>query len=333
MTNLPTLAKTWQFSINQKVDAQGSIAATEKRLIRTIKNLMKGFGTNPWTCSGSSNSSTAGMDGVDRWTTDADITKAAAASPHSWIVLRQTGIATNYEFCFDALASAGSATIVVSPSAGFTGGTTSARPTATDEIILISNTTWFSVLDTIHQIHAMQSTDGQCTRIQVWRGGVQQCLFWLFDKPQNPVSGWTNPSLSLALATGAASAAGGYASDYANIRSSKNIKGRGSATFGMVMTGEWHGILQSTTTLLAESLAVGVVPNQFDGYWDFYSVGVASDDVSHRGRHASIFDLWLGEIGMNDGDTFPSNASTKQFINLGRIILPWVGDSTIALLQ
>lgn len=328
--SLPTLSKIWQFQVNQRVFYQGTSNATEKRLIRTIKNLMKGFSANPWTCSGSSNSSTAGMDGSDRWTTDADITKAASASPHSWIVLRQTGIATNYEVCLDMnTASPAGMSIVVSPSAGFTGGTTSARPTATDEISLITTSTWTTT--TTFQsfiIHAMQSTDGQCTRIQVWRAGNHQPTFWIFDKPQNVVTGWTNPSISLATAQQTS----GLASDQGTNLEAKNLKGRGTVTFSLQMTGEYAKSFSPGVQVLAGARYVGSMTNAFDNIWPFFPIGIAAEDSVHQGRHGNIFDLWWKPLGIGDGDTFPSSTTNRQFVALGGLMFPWTGDGTIPLL-
>lgn len=319
---LPTLVKTWQHSINQTVAAQGSVVATEKRLIRTIKNLLIGFATNPWTVRGSGNATTGAMDAVDRWTADSDITKAAGGSPHSWIVLRQTGIAANFEVCLDMnISSQGLMSVIVSPSAGFTGGSNTARPTATDEIVLISAATWFSAVDTQHQIHAQQSTDGQCTRLQVWRGSTNQCTFWLFDKPQNTPTGWTNPSISLAVG-----ATTSLAMTYGTLITAIT-KGRGSATFSLFWTAEG-----ASSTLLANLADVGSVANDFDANWPVFPIGIASTQLSHKGRHGTITDLWWSPNGIASADTLPNNAGTRDFAVLGNLIFPWTGDATTPLL-
>ncbi len=323
---LPTLVKTWQFAVNQTVAAQGSGVATDQAILYAVKNILSGFGTLPWTVRGSSNSSAAAMDATDRWTSAAAVVKAGGA--HSWIVLRQTGIATNFELCLDCNSGAGgSITVVISPSAGFTGGSTTARPTATDEIVLINSTTWCSGQDVQHQIHAMQSTDGQCTRLQIWRGGTNQCTFWLFDKPNNPPAGWTNPSVSIALGTSS-----GIVSSYSNLQGSSNFRGRGSATFNMFATGENAQAVGNSIVAADASLGLGSVPNDFDAAWPFYPIGIGSSQASHRGRHGSLFDLWWRPNAVNDADTFPNNAATRQFVAMANLIHPWVGDSTVPLL-
>src|SRR5574338_1505169 len=96
---LPTLIKTWQIVRNVSIPSLGSTLAHSRRIWKTIKDQMIGFGSNPWTVRGSSNSVAAGMDSVDRWAADANLVWGGGT--HSWIVLRQNQIATNYEVCID----------------------------------------------------------------------------------------------------------------------------------------------------------------------------------------------------------------------------------------
>lgn len=322
---LPTLVKTWQLSINQTVTAQGSTTATMQRVLRTIKDRLKGFGTAPWTVVGSSNSTVAALDSVDRWTTDANLVGNAAGSVHAWIVLRQTGIATNYEICIDLINSTLiNATIAISPSAGFTGGTTTARPTATDETLPMNNANLSSGVDTTHQIHVWQSTDGQCTRVAVWRGSTNMCMFWMFDKPANPVTGWTNPSVGLAQGStsGLAVTATGLLST-----ASALLRGKGVSIMSLAMTAE--GYASGPLALLTD---IGTIANDLDTSWPFFPIGLCSITLNNKGRHGSVFDMWLKPTSVLDGDTFPNDANARQFIAMGPLILPWTGDATAPLL-
>src|SRR5260221_8977750 len=123
MATLPTFAKTWQFNVNNRVLTSELSGATGQNvhgqmIVLAIKNSLKGFANSPWTVQFSSNcgnngagsaaSGTAGTAGdlVDRWTigntasganSTNDLNFAAAWSRHSWMVLRQTGILSNYE--------------------------------------------------------------------------------------------------------------------------------------------------------------------------------------------------------------------------------------------
>ncbi len=320
---LPTLSKTWQHSINQAVTAQGSAIATEKRIFRTIKNLLIGFASNAWTVRGSGNATTGALDAVDRWTTDADLTKNTAGNAHSWIVLRQTGIATNFEICIDlASATANTATLVVSPAAAFTGGTNTARPTATDEIVIISASNVFSNVDATHQIHAQQSTDGACTRISIFRGTTNECAFWLFDKPLNPPAGWTNPSVSIALNSLTA-----IATVNSTLVGTAFARGRGTATINIALTGE-----AQNTSQLSQLADIGTVADDTDSAWPFFPVGLISVTASNRGWKGTLADLWWSPVSVADADTFPNDAANRQFVRFGGLLFPWTGSTDVPAL-
>lgn len=91
-------------------------------------------GASVWTVEGSSNSTTAAMDGVDRWGasfTPANIVRAPSGSPHSWIVLRNTTLGV--WFCIDYASSSDTTCVFTYSRSAFTGGSTTAKPTATNE--------------------------------------------------------------------------------------------------------------------------------------------------------------------------------------------------------
>lgn len=330
---LPTLSKTWQMNVNQTVTAQGSGNATAARIMRTLKNLLKGFALNPWTCSGSSNAGgslavptgAAALDGVDRWTTDADIAITSTSARHSWIVLRQDGIASHYELCLDLLNAGNAVTIaiVISPGATFTGGSATARPTATDELVLFGNTIWLDGQNTQHQINVWQSTDGQCTRVIIYDAASTVCTFWLFDKPQNPVSGWNKPSVSIAFGNNLSSAIS-YSSLATNIA---NMQGFGTTPLRVQLTGEG-----SDTNFLANTTSIGTIINDFDSNWSIFPIGFISSTIANRGRLGNLFDLWWKPSGVADGDTFPNDSANRQFVAFACLLFPWTGDSTTASL-
>lgn len=328
---LPAFAKSWQFDVNQQIPYQGSVADTEKLLLFTIKNSFKGFAANAWTCSGSSDSVTAAMDGTDRWVTVANLVKGFGV--HSWIVLRQVGIASTFEVCFDLNTIAGnSMTVVVSPSAGFTGGATNARPTATDEIILLNSAGWCANTSiTSFRLHIWQSSDGQCTRVQVWRTGSHMCTFWLFDKPQGADAGWTDSSVSICLTA----LSSGYAATYALLQGASNFKGRyDSVTRSLAAAGQFSASLYGGGLLQegqgsGNSVGMGQGQDAVDGKWALDAVGLGSVDGEFRGIHGNLYDLWWRPVGLNDGDSFPYDNTKRKYVAFGPLIYPWLNDGTV----
>lgn len=306
---LPSLSKTWQHAVNQSAAAQGSAGLTNRNVLRLIKNALKGFGSNPWTVVSSSNGTVANSS--DNWASAADMIGANPGVAHSWIVLRQTGIATNFEICLDCSgAGAQVASIVVSPSAGFTGGSTTARPTATDEIAIISAATWTAnASDVTVRYSVSQSTDGQCTRVWGAAGGTV-AFCWVFDKPADPVTGWTNPSASWALAA---------APSYSTTVSTSAGRMRSGST-----TGSLQLLCDGGTVCAPNDTAWANVANEISSEWALYPASFACTTSTIRGRHGRLFDLWLSSSALASGDTFPGDG-TATFVQVGIIVLPWNG--------
>lgn len=319
---LPSVTKTFQISANNGIASTGVEEQDYRTLLRTIKNQLKGFATQPWAVKGSSDSAAAGMDNTDRWSDNTKLVPNSSGSAHSWIVLGQSGIATNFQVCLDlntASASGGSRclTIVVSPVAGFGGGSTTARPTAADEIVLASQANWAGGVtggDDSFRVHLWQSTDGQCTRVAIYTANV--CVgFWLFDRPSNPVSGWTNPSVSVALA------GKGLIKhpSFRHLLEQANAYGRAPVgTMSLYFSCEGYGS-QSLGEIIAEA-------NEISGGWPIMPIGLVSRTTGAKGRHGQLFDVWFGSTALNEGDTYP-NSTAKTFVQVGNLVLPWNGST------
>lgn len=135
------ITQSWAWLLKQMLlNATGSFDATwTDGLTHTLPAI---------TVAGSSDGSTAGMDLVDRWLstfTPGVLTMGAGGNAHAWIVLKfPSGICSlaggkgPVYLCIDLDEANGASTqylsLVVSFS-GFTGGSTTNRPTATDEIL------------------------------------------------------------------------------------------------------------------------------------------------------------------------------------------------------
>lgn len=329
--SLPVLTKTWQYNINQSFGGFGS-GTDQSNLLRLIKNALLGFGSSPWTTRYSCNSVTAGVagDGVDRWTTDGNVVFAnTGGAVRSWYVLRQPGIGggSGAEMCLDCgvdNTNGSRIRVSFSPSAGFTGGSTTVTPTATDQFWIGGATTTISVWAPIGAIngkfHVWQSTDGQCTRI-IASVASQTVSMWIIDKPtlNVPALNWPNDFTALVYSAGA----GVEASTYANIF---RTTARLNAKLGAVPI---YGAMFPTTEIVnATEVGSQSFVNELSSNYPIMPVGMmCTTGAGIRGRHGTFQDLWCGSTGVATGSTYPNDAS-RQFAQFGIITMPWGGNPT-----
>lgn len=330
--SLPTVQKTYQFNINQATSGTNFGGATAfhqeyEDTLLAIKNSMKGFALSPWTVVGSSDSTTAGMDAVDRWT---DHTKLVwnNAGVRSWIVLKQTGIVSagsGFQICIhcNPLSGGGFAdtniSIIASASAGFTGGSTSARPTATDEYQFFSGAWLFEsnapqTGSGPYRIHVMQSTDGSVTRALVYRAGALNS-FWSFEAPSasNLTSGWTNPYVAFVGGLGGIGNPGLYAALYNTARAGIRVNGFNAAAYWTCES--FNGGILGAKLNFAQDI---------DSSFIMAPIGIATTQSGARGRWGILNDIWWGTNALPEATNFPSDAS-RQFVQFGNLIIPWNG--------
>src|SRR5262249_44278608 len=120
-----------------------------------------GFASGAPSVAGSSNSLTAGMDAVNRWTSDGALVWAVTGSPHSWIVLN---FGNKYFLLLDLNAAGVQQLSAYLSFAGFTGGSTTTRPTAVDEAQICGTggtaASWVNSLVAVQRVwHVMMPTD------------------------------------------------------------------------------------------------------------------------------------------------------------------------------
>lgn len=310
--------KTWQLDVNNVIATAGSDDLTNAALMAAIVSAFTGFALNPPTIKAASNG--AGSVG-----TTFGAIWATAGSNHGWVVL-DFGTA---ELCID-LASATStnthlATFVFSPSAGFSGGTATTRPTATDEQVLISSAAWGGKngADEQHVFHSWLSSDGNCARLAIYRANVCVGLM-ILDTPKNQVSGWTTPAVCGWLGNAAATPQ----NTAALWHSAATLKGRVTGTAAsFYMTGEAaNGVLVGQSWGSANSLT---------SEWPVGNIGLFTLATAKEGRHGEVNDLWWVSSGLADADTMDVDddgdtpANDRDYVVIGDFLFPWTGDSTV----
>ncbi len=337
---LPTLAKTWQFGsggsplayINQAIAASGTQLTTNRNMLFALINSFLGMATLPAQVRGSANGTGtatacialgAAGPATNNIIAATNLVWANAGSNHSWIVLRFTGVNTTY---FELLISCEGASAngiilyVAACTSGYTGGTATARPTATssDEVVILNSTNWGGVnVDAACKLHVETSTDGQCNRVQIYSGNV--CVaFVVIDKPKSPVTGWTNPFVALWLAT---ATAGTNVPLITNCYTTAAAVGRGSASMTMFLTSEAANNLHLNAAQVQ-------APNDLSAEYYLPQIGLYSNTASNRGQHGYIFDLWWANTVLTEGSGFPATGTTGQFRVVGDFAIPWAGAGT-----
>lgn len=304
---LPVNEKTWQHVVNQVA------AADDNTMLLAIKNAMKAMALGGWTVWGSSDSVACGNnDGVDRWLAVGNLVHAAGA--HSWIVLKQPGIHANFQVCIDLVnVTTYYGAVVVSPTLGFvlTPGTTSARPTAADEVVLVNGSTYLWGTTYPKVWHLQVSEDGECTRLLIFQGNNAQCVA-MFEKPKSPLAAWAVPAVF--RWKGSAS----NICSFAEFSDAAGWYGYQGGSFTLYTTAE--GYIDGT---LGEKLTV---PDDWTGEWPMLSLGLAGGTAPHRGRKGQLYDMWFGSTGMGANvDAFPGDGSRTFACFKGCLILPWDG--------
>lgn len=332
---LPEKDKTWQYYINKGKPFTGTATTDAAYMFLNMKIGLTTFSSNPWTVVYSCNGTTAGTagDGVDRWGSDLSDTSnivhgAGPANTRSWIVLKQTGIATNFQICIDLIYGTSDMDVVYSYSAGFTGGTTTARPTATDEIVLTSNYSIFDTGTTTNDIfHMMMSTDGQVTRMFMCSSDGLIYGILSFEVPKFPPTEWTTPHVCLCTFINSSNDTSTY--DIL-CKATQKANGAGAWTaFLNPLTNTTEKIFLYLSTEGCFSDQVGNLDyagvNQISGKYEMYPVGVLCTLAPFRGRHGTLYDLWFIPQYIRSGTTFATTGST--YVSFGVLASPWDGST------
>lgn len=324
---LPQLEKTWEFDVNQLYTAEATPLATHQKVLYGIKDALVGvLGARAavqsrWTVKRSCDGSAIADSTGDLWD---DATKLLwGAGAHSWIVLEQQGVGSTFQVCIDLNNADPSLLTIVwapdgFPESGTGSGDTSNRPVGVTEVVLLDNAQWLGGQSTIQfRIHAMQSTDGECTRvIGYWQ--THPVLLWVFDRATRTVAGWSSPGVALATGT----LDGNVTFDALHSIATPNLRGFGTAPMRLWMSTESFG----SGVAAVGSKLVGT--NAFDLNWPLTPIGLASLDPGQVGRHGELSDLWFGSAGANHGDTYPGDTS-RQFVQFGHLVFPWDGTPSV----
>lgn len=320
----PALEYTWRFKNNIDLNTTGTRIGDFRQLLLAMKNaLITAAGwtdstgtaatlTTPWTVVASSNGTVANTS--DNWSAAGNLVWATNPTAHSWIVLRQTGInGLNVEFCIDLNVTTNDhqISLIDSYGVGFnvSSPTVNNRPTATDERIRYSAQAWTGLSGVFSGIlNVAVSNGGECTRFFFFTAATCRFL-WIYDKPKNPVSGWSNPCVQAPIGNGVEPL-------YTAVNDTAYMSFRANGLPGFAfMSTEFYvdGCIGQRQILV----------NDFTLEWPITRIGLTSATSGVTGKIGEMSDMWFGDVTLVNGDTYPAVAPLKQFIQVGDLVLPW----------
>lgn len=329
---LPIPIKTW-LTATVANTLTGSDTGNQKDLEIRKKNQRKLWPGQ--VVLGSNNGTTGARDGVDRWLTTANIVST------SWFLF---GNGNGSQDCLYYSNSGQSNWFFVhSPGGLFTGGTSSARPTASDETVLYNNSFFGrggGGSTPQFRCNMECSTDGQCLRMFYFTGGIAFGNV-LFEAVEDPTPGWATPNVAVVDKNGV------DAFTDQNVgavdRWMNELGGGGTgimASWGpagampMTATFEGTGVAQVsgrstplTDTLTRKNGISGTYRMPPSRFGLFRNNSGGADD----GWHGRVFDIWGVPHGLfAKGSTVPLDGS-KQFVIIGDQMFPWAGGGTAFL--
>lgn len=193
---MPVYTLGWEDARVVSVTQQAGAAASNRRSWRLWRDDMHtaGWLVRSYECNGSV-AGTAG-DGVARITSDAHVVGATPGNAHSWSI--DSGPGGMGQVCFDwDSTSDGAFSVYWSPSGVFTGGSTTARPTATDEREVTSGTNGLSTTNGAHTIVSLYAPDSGTEAFRVVfinsnvTAGPVAILSW--EHAAETPAAWTDP--------------------------------------------------------------------------------------------------------------------------------------------
>jgi hypothetical protein len=315
-----TPEKTWEvFPVLVDCGADGNYTVENKKVLFGIKQALL-LGTFPWTVVASSDSVNAGAS--DYWIDQDDLVWGTTdGTARSWIVLKNTAISdeTNgFQLLIDCFPWASNAAYTYTASMwisnqGFTGGSNTARPTATDEVQILNVAAWTSSstteLGTPYTRNAFiaKSTDGECTRIYLNRASAS-CGFWMFDRIKNPAAD-IDPFICCVIG---------------NAVSPTAAQLLGASTFytRSVPSTPATATTAKCTTVIVDTSAIQRIAGyryglMITGEWYAFPFGIDKVTIDTPQRVGDLYDLWLISSSMQEYRRLEGVGGTDRIICVG----------------
>lgn len=325
------LSKTYYADFNIAYDNGSSSLNLMRSLVFGIKALLKGTktGTNGpagaapgssfWTVLGSSDGSTAGIDGTDRWTDTFDSSKlvrAAAGVAHSWVILSHATTAT---WLLIDLGTASDTTFnLLFSRTAFTGGSITARPTATQEY----GFTTASIADTTTAVtHRLSKVTDAAGNFFIFGAKTSAGLFhtWLGHTVLgSPRTGDSHPYVAIYESSVTGRGAGTYTGAMGRSTAAAGVQARSPNGASPGDVGATTGIVlpQSSYFTVTHNNASDSLRDAFPA-WFWWRGG--SGTLS--GTRGKLPDVGMVNAGTNPGDVSPATGDSERVV-VGNFLVP-----------
>jgi hypothetical protein len=279
-----SLDKTWVVS-KYSVDS-GVVITNTNSLLVGIKDLFKAHG---WAVASSSDGATA--DEYDHWVDNGDIVNATGN--HSWIVLTNSNISTNFAFCIDCnVTTTGHQyhNFYCCTSGYNTNGTISTRPTIVSgyEVTLLASTSIWHTASTTTVSKAMLFSSSDNKSYRLFLSGSTGGSIWVFDVPKDPVTWWTIPYVASVAIHSVTSPS--YAS-YCSTTPTAIIKSdldSATISFGLASIGNTGGAYGAVNIGSKQDL---------NGEFIISPTYLVSNTTTRPGIYGTLYDLYWTSIG------------------------------------
>lgn len=329
MSVLPDVQKTYRYATLANT-LTGTDRGNQLDMVLQVHAQRQAWG---FEVAGSGNGVAGAMDGVDRWSGPGSF---AAFTHGVWCVY--TNPATGAQDLLQVENyGQNDYWFVHSPGGLFTGGSSSVRPTATDETILYANSFFGrggGGSNPQFVCNMSCSDDMEVFRESFWWNSQAVGDVWL-DAVDEPTPGWTTPNYGLVDKFGVDVASSGVVGDLVNwvITPTDGVSviksWGGGAAMGLLATAEVCG----ASYVPNHWLGANVPKNKISGAWRGPPrIGLYAPiaDVN-GGWHGRIFDMWWASRGalggstrFTSGSTYPL-AGTKDCVIIGDRMTPWSG--------
>lgn len=331
---MPSWNRTWYTQMNMTDPDTSSATNAAKGMFWSIKAALLGQLTGTagpegapsagyyWTCEGSSDSSTAGMDATDRMTSTYTLSKIVQASSgvHTWIVLKSpSGMPGGpYYLCLDYVSTGAQVIRAYGARAAFTGGSTSARPTSTKEWD-IGGAAEFAITDNAaatYRSHLAISANGDFYMAFNKSGSN---FFWgalAFVGLDNTRSGDTTKAVTLMTPF---SASGAFVTPYLSttkVMARTYNDGASVANGSICMMDYYTGSSPASWTTVATAV------NAADSKADPLPLFVHDKTSGAMGVRGTMPDCWHTGGQLAHGSVEPASGDIKH-VSIGQIMMPF----------